>query len=169
MPDKKLTDNEIVKALECCADINDKCPECPLKDKNRESCVGILMSNALDLINRLQSENKNLMAEVEKQKKKVEMRNIFIEKQKAENERLKAKVNHYNYCYENFVNTPSSRIKAEAYKEFAELLRLAIVNKPSEFKASQATVDFLNGSAYRQQEILDEIELTLKELVDNNG
>ena len=47
-----LTDAEIVKAFKCCADINDKCPECPLKDKNRESCVGILMSNAIDLINR---------------------------------------------------------------------------------------------------------------------
>ena len=92
MPDKKLTDSEIVKALECCV----KAPFCGEKTdcpyKGIDDCVKKHTLDALDLINGLQ----------------------------AENERLKAKVNHYNYCYENFVNTPSSRIKAEAYKEFAD-------------------------------------------------
>ena len=54
MPDKKLTDNEIVKALECC--LNDDCITCPLTDI--EHCV--TMMDALDLINRLQEENERL-------------------------------------------------------------------------------------------------------------
>lgn len=56
----KMTYNEIIKAFRCCADIHDKCTECPLKDKDRESCVGILMSNALATITRQKVENERL-------------------------------------------------------------------------------------------------------------
>ncbi len=55
-----MTDNEIVKALECCG--NDECSKCPLQD-------GVcsekdVMKNAIDLINRLQAENEMLKKEV---------------------------------------------------------------------------------------------------------
>ena len=58
MTDKKLTDNEIKKALEC--RVKDKCPECPYFhgypcDKCRN-----MQTDALDLINRLQAENERL-------------------------------------------------------------------------------------------------------------
>ena len=40
-----MTDNEIIKALECCSDSN--CHECPI-----EGCTDDIFRNALDLINR---------------------------------------------------------------------------------------------------------------------
>jgi hypothetical protein len=64
---KELTDEEIVKALECCA--TDKiaevrCPECILEEEN--GCCTVLLLNALDLIHRLQDENKRLSKEHER-------------------------------------------------------------------------------------------------------
>ena len=60
----KLTDKEIVKALECC--INNLCPNCPLghhiTGTYNEHCGDDLMKYALDLINHLQAENKRLKA-----------------------------------------------------------------------------------------------------------
>lgn len=49
MPDKKLTDNEIKKALEDFINHNGYCVDCPS-----------IMKNALDLINRLQLDNEML-------------------------------------------------------------------------------------------------------------
>lgn len=60
--DKKLTDSEIVKALECCnTEYEDyQCPHCPLLHKG---CKKALVQNALDLINHLQAENERLKKE----------------------------------------------------------------------------------------------------------
>jgi RNase H-fold protein (predicted Holliday junction resolvase) len=57
MKDNKLTPEEIIKALECCADLFD-CTNCPCK----EFCgdLGKLQQNALDLINRQQEEIERL-------------------------------------------------------------------------------------------------------------
>ena len=60
-----MTDNEIVKALECCKNgtLND-CDGCPCfcdEDINTaRECAENLMSNSLDLINRIQAENERL-------------------------------------------------------------------------------------------------------------
>ena len=51
--DKKPTDSEIVKALECCI-IDHLCNNCPLNNR-RADCLKI-EQYALDLINRLQKE-----------------------------------------------------------------------------------------------------------------
>ena len=53
----EMTDKEIIKALECCADLFD-CTDCPCK----EFCgdLGKLQQNALDLINRQQAEIERL-------------------------------------------------------------------------------------------------------------
>ena len=57
MPDK-LTDNEIVKALECCKNDGIICFECPYKKPN--GCMEKLSADVLDLINRLQAEIERL-------------------------------------------------------------------------------------------------------------
>lgn len=49
----------------------------------------------------------------------------------------------------------------DVLKETVKSIVFEIVNKPSQFKATQATVDFLNGIAHRQNEIID----IIKELV----
>ena len=124
MPDKKLTDNlsnnspilanelsdsEIKKALEC--SVKDKCPECPYFhsypcDKCRE-----MRKDALDLINRYE-------AEIEKQKKKVEARNIVLAEKLAEVERLQKAIQVQEIMLEQ-QDYKLKRAKAEAYKEFA--------------------------------------------------
>ena len=96
MTDKKLTDNEIIKALESlangCFDCNDGCKEdleCPVE----------VIRATLDLINRLQVENENL--------KMV----------------LDAVEDHINPLpFETDYAKAIRQAKAEAYKEFAEML-----------------------------------------------
>ena len=97
MPDKKLTDNEIVKALECMLGIHNQdiefsidCRGCAFDGDTLccENCSDGIAKAALDLINRLQ----------------------------AENEELKSAINGFR-GYED-------KIKAEAYKEFAERVKL---------------------------------------------
>jgi FtsZ-binding cell division protein ZapB len=123
MPDKKLTDSEIVKAFKCCSDINDKCFECPLKDKSRESCVGILMSNALDLINRLQADKEYYKKNRDKYQDDV----MFLSKQcdelQEENERLKNCRKEEVEKLMAATDKVISETKAEAYKEFAAKIK----------------------------------------------
>ncbi len=150
MPDKKLTDNEIVKALECCVSSNHICSHtCPML-KNKE-CLASLRKYALTLINRLQEENERLLSTVQsclntacKQEDLMQM--IAKEKQqyfddlqtaKAENERLKHfedKIAEFNshIRVENMLVFASSleewlefcdNLKAEAYKECIEKVK----------------------------------------------
>ena len=92
MPNK-LTDTEIVKALECCIESNHlgDCfwNDCPMiSEKGCKVGEETLYPYALDLINRLQ----------------------------AENERLNT--------YLDIISHSTDKIKAEAYKEFADKLKL---------------------------------------------
>ena len=103
MPNK-LTDTEIVKALECCGDEMHFCSVCPyyLQDKENDCCREDLCKDSLDLINR----------------------------QKAEIERLQAEVTAINNDYDNLMvekdelfdiaEVEFEEIKAEAYKECVE-------------------------------------------------
>ena len=63
MPDKKLTDSEIVKAWEYCA-TKGNCSSCFLKAE--EYCTNILKRLTIDLFNRLQAENEKLTIRVRK-------------------------------------------------------------------------------------------------------
>ena len=58
MPDKKLTDNEIIKALESCGNHLD-CVDCECVD-NCPQDINELNELTFDLINRLQAENERL-------------------------------------------------------------------------------------------------------------
>lgn len=57
MTDKKLTDGEIVKALECCKSDTAFCTECPYYKIGE--CIEKMCADSIDLINRL----KELMGE----------------------------------------------------------------------------------------------------------
>ena len=56
-----MTDNEIVKALECCN--NCDCGNCPCLTE--DGCKDIDYSVVLDLINRLQAENEKLAMDID--------------------------------------------------------------------------------------------------------
>ena len=117
MSDKKLTDEEIIKALEC--HFNEeldkepfRCADCPLYNDTSPSCSETLRSYVLDLISR----------------------------QKAEIEELK---NYVNRCKSG----EEYRVKCllekpnEAIKEFAERLKsYLLLNK----KGSMSVVSFEN-------------------------
>ena len=125
MPDKKLTDGEIVKAIPLKKEIEhyqerlkevfewynrrntnggeDPLEICVLRDSAR------LIPKLVDLINRLQEKNSNLTSD--------------LTSLKAENERLKKFALIRNF------DEWQATIKAEAYKEFAERLK----EKPTQY------------------------------------
>ena len=88
-----MTDNKIIKALECCNGWDGRCLNCPL---NREgtNCKEKLNSYTLDLINR----------------------------QKAENDSLKVDLAKCSIRLDNLYKT-ADEIKSKAIKEFAERLK----------------------------------------------
>ena len=78
-----MTDNEIIKALECLTGIKKLCKECPyVKTGHYHFCRENCAKDALDLINRLQADKDALIAGQKTLQK-------YIAKQKAEIEALK--------------------------------------------------------------------------------
>lgn len=139
MTDKKPTDVEIGKALMICGSTDSKinCKNCPLKLYS-EACITILMKYALDLINRLQTENKRLSTLAELGNKRADDYRVMRDRAlKAEKEVERLAANEAEISkrldvvlpqlkeIDNRINT----IKAEAYKEFAERLKRRFLNK----------------------------------------
>lgn len=137
MPDK-LTDEQIVKALECCANCEScdfETTDCPLGEEME--CRSLLAEYALDLINRQKAEKTDLLG-------KIVAKNIVIDTQKAKIERLKeeierlkpfedkiAEFNSHIRVEDMLVFTSSleewlefcNNLKSEAYTDFAESLK----------------------------------------------
>lgn len=88
-----MTDNEIIKALECYGDSYSTCAECPIKDDN--GCNEQLANYALDIIKR----------------------------QQAEIERLQNTINDILDRQPILVERAEKYAKSEAIKEFAERLK----------------------------------------------
>ena len=96
-----MTDNEIIKALECCsADKSTKyCLTCPLQDMGFVGeCIPEKSKNALDLINRQKAEIERFDQVIDQALTKTNEAKALIEKVEKMN-------------------------KAEAYKEFAEKIK----------------------------------------------
>lgn len=107
MTDKKFTDEEIIKALECC-----------IKSETLEDCLKSKcpFSKECDLINRQKAEYENLDT-------KLKTMRGAANSYKAENERLNEIIKN---CHKEILqkcDSCNNRIKTEAYKEFAERIR----------------------------------------------
>lgn len=141
-----MTDNEIIKALECCCTLEGVgCRNCPQYDIHSAMCVKNLIRNALDLINR----------------------------QKAEIERLKAENKSIRYCYEqakSYNDTLAESCeknckhfnmttRAEAIKNFAERL------KEKCYENFQETYEML--SPYVTDDDIDNIVKEMTEVNEN--
>lgn len=111
-----MTDKEIIKALECCADLFD-CISCPCKDFCGD--LGKLQQNALDLINRQQAEIEYLQGEREVLLEDIHHSADQINEQFEEIERLQKENNQFADIGKMY-----SEIRAEAIKEFAENIKL---------------------------------------------
>lgn len=107
---KKLTDEEITKALECCGK-EYSCERCILNTwlNKKRDCVGIILGDALDLINRQKEE-------IEILKKKA---NTPFAKVTFDENKLKKIVSDVAKNIEFNLNL----IKSEVIKEFAERLK----------------------------------------------
>ena len=51
-----MTDEQIIKALECCDVESGSCEKCPSKYRRRSDCIRLLTIDAINLINRQQAE-----------------------------------------------------------------------------------------------------------------
>ena len=117
-----MTDNEIVKALECCARSEcADCKNCPLDSLNRNDCYSIILhQHSLDLINRQKAEIERLKNAVPSNKYacRVAVKNGVI----------------YTHTLEDY-EWLIGDIGEEAIKEFAERLKSELTPYPEcEFK-----------------------------------
>lgn len=156
MTDKKLTDEEIKKALECCskAEIYADCEKmkCPLFLGLSRGCKYVdnenqLYSDALDLFTRQQAENENLKVENQSLRTAGNSLKMHYEEAQTEVERLQnilicfmdalGKVRKVDDIDEiSLIPLMSelnkqyrAELKAEAYKEFAERVKEFMHNK----------------------------------------
>lgn len=169
----KLTDNDIVKALECCCE-DSGCPAiCPLKDMAYVGdCVQVKSRHALDLINRLQAENERLQNRVDEY-------NIQVANQREQIEKYEPIKETLCVLWENMLSISVARgkekptleelaeavdyIKAEAYREFAERLKEKMVKHNFKyadtlFSANVATAPMVNNLLKEMEGAAGEIE-----------
>ena len=114
MTDKKLTESEIVKLLECCK--KSQCSNCEYSKK----CDGYTQVNyALDLITRQKTENENLKVENQSLRGAANSLKMHYEEAQAEIEALKIfrgyaekRASDYKTMRDKYLNA-----KSEAYKE----------------------------------------------------
>ena len=115
--DKKMTDNDIIKALEKILELM-----CREGDLQRASTI----SNALNLINRQKSEIDILIRKKEALRDEIAEQQAEIEEYRAKYKDLYTKLSNVQTMAIT-VNEQADEIKAEAYKEFAERLKLQFI------------------------------------------
>ena len=165
-----MSDNEIIKALECCGKPVDEnsCSECPYHCYE-EDCHKLL-PQAIDLINRQQAEIKTL------QERNVVLRGM-IDTQKAEIERLNSPVLiidnvdlSENEIAEKLRNLPvqifpdnEEQIRNEAIKEFEKKVEEALAPTVSTLFHISETLTEANKQHISPEEALKNIRVQLSE------
>ena len=112
-----MTDNDIIKALEKILELM-----CREGDLQRASTI----SNALNLINRQKSEIDILIRKKEALRDEIAEQQAEIEEYRAKYKDLYTKLSNVQTMAIT-VNEQADEIKAEAYKEFAERLKLQFI------------------------------------------
>ena len=126
-----MTDNEIIKALECCRQKEEHCHICPYNPI--DDCCRHLLKDALDLINRHNADIKGLedserigdqlierqRAEIERLQKSNEEMFCTISKQDAEITQLQKRI----VFWREDMNYQPEKERTEAIKEFAKRLK----------------------------------------------
>lgn len=101
MINKRISDKEVIKALECCNESKLSCSICPLeKECDSDPFYSFPAKYALEVIKRLQRENKILSRKIDT-----------------------AFQNGMNEAQDLYKEQIEHEIKVEAYKEFAEALK----------------------------------------------
>lgn len=139
-----MTDNEIIKALECCFKM-ESCGHCPLysTDPDIKECTTTLSKNALDLINRQK-------AEIEKAKRYVKTALTILSESKLYGEPITDMSVFQKYI---------DKLNARAIKEFAERLK----------EKAQSHSCRYNGCVYGITAVeIKEIDNLVKEMTEGN-
>lgn len=110
----KLTEEQIKQALKCCADYNGaNCSDCPCNSMSL-NCEGVILA-ALDLINRIEAENINQQAEIER----LDRENNILSKNADT-----AFQDGLNEAQDLYREQIKNEVRVEAIKEFAERLKV---------------------------------------------
>ena len=162
-----LSDNEIIKAWECCNIENKDCAECSLQ--NKWDCHLILRKNVFDLINRQK-------AEIEQYKKA----NILIAEQRDGRDKYIAELEkEVENCKDSLMANAElaktlikelKTAKSEAIKEFAEkvhdiLMRYAHLHSLAE-NARLDHIEALDGTKIEMQSVWDAFTLKKNEMAE---
>lgn len=147
MTEHKFTDEEVIRALECC-NRNGSCSKCPYDRARFEyetDCASEMTADALDLINRQRGE-------IERMEEK------NIENERFLNVRVMESVNAVSEAhrkYERALEECIKSTKAEAVKEFADRLKTYYRNLDTtagglvEYHIDQVVKEFLGkGGGY---------------------
>ena len=157
--DKKLSDNEIVKALDndcLCVVYGVDCESCPLREKDCK----ILPEAIKDLIHRLQDENEDLKAKQKCHFELIDDKNEEICKQKAEIERLKENNEEQQRIIFGLEEEKQLLLK-RLDEEFVSLKAVkAVENSPSAIKLLVKSIGCVQKDTAK--EILDELDLYFK-------
>lgn len=88
-----MQDKEIIKALECCSNLDsDNCPCCPLYGMKSPKCLGKLCTESINLINRQEAETESFIVALAKSTNKIVKLNARLKKVRALNKELKAEL-----------------------------------------------------------------------------
>lgn len=141
-----MTDEQIVMLMERCYKKEESVVI--VQFNSDDTKTEITLDDILGVVNRKQAEIERLQKELSA-------------KMPSEEYPFKVKVGNNSEIHSKSIEDYDRLlidISAETIKEFAKELKSEIVNKPSEFSAEKGTVDFLNGLAHRQHEILNDID-----------
>ena len=155
-----MTDNQIIKALKCCAEHVRNCAECPLNVTSLDHCSTRLAQNALDLIKRQK-------AEIEQYKDYNEKWMEKCDDLQTEIVRLQNEVTAKEWEYEDMLEQRNSvenkleesliEAKAEAIQGFADRLKENTI---------EVDVSFGYGKEhYTEAVTLIEIDNLVKEMI----
>ena len=146
-----MTDNEIIKALECCSNQMYSCTD--------KQCRAKTLGNAVDLINRLQAENKDLAETIH---------NLTIEKDalfdkaeelKAEIERLQEKSRSDDKLLNDRVQEAVDAV-SKTNKKYVDALEKTFNDRTAELKNAKSEIEELksviNGFRGYDEEIKSE-------------
>lgn len=121
-----MTDNEIIKALECCAQPDPICKECPCYDAYlKYPCTDQLKWAALNLIDRQKAKIERLRGLLRFEAEGANTLNDVIAEQQAEIKRLTTLAELGNIRANDYraMRDKAKNARAEAIKEFAERLK----------------------------------------------
>lgn len=157
--ENKITDEEIIKALECCTIKEMDCKNCPNKNQGT-GCIYETMKPALDLINRQKASNKKLVNQLMSLKFELQNQEESLDIISEQNETIEQLKNDLaRMGTHSLILIQNARL--EAYKELAEELK----RHCSDLTISDANEQLSVCILWEAEEVIDGV---LKDMMEGN-